>query len=194
MKRQAEKPAREDVLDAFAVEPDAGRATLEQYLRDYPEYAAELVNLSLERSRYLRASKEALTAEEEASVNEAWKKYLECAQKVAADPLAALSVETLRTIASRLDVPRQIVTAFRERRVNVASVPRGFLARFAEAVGSNVETLVSALTTSSGQSSFARSYKAAERPQAAAPVTFEQLLIDAGISDQKRAALMADDE
>jgi hypothetical protein len=193
MKRQAEKLAREEVLDAFAVEPDADGATLERYLRDYPEYAASLVDLSRERSRFVRENKEPLTAEDEAKTNEAWEKYVEYAQKIVADPLAALSVEKLRTIAARLDVPRQIVTAFRERRVDVASVPRRFLARFAEAVDTTVEAFTSALTISSGQS-FARSYKAVDRPRAAAAVTFEQLLIEAGISEEKRAALMADDE
>jgi hypothetical protein len=193
MKRQAAKPTREEVLDAFAVEPDAGRATLERYVRDYPAFAAGLVDLSRERSRFVRENKEALTVEDETKINEAWKKHVQSAQKVVADPLAALSVEKLRAIAARLDVPRQIVTAFRERRVDVSSVPPRFLARFAEAVGSSLEALTNALTTSS-KPSLARSYKAAERPRAAAVVTFEQLLIEAGVSEQKLARLMADGE
>ena len=40
------RPSREDVLYAFAVEPTSGRETLERYLRDYPEYTTELIDLS----------------------------------------------------------------------------------------------------------------------------------------------------
>ena len=46
MTPSADKPSRQDVLDAFAVEPHTGRATLERYLRDYPELATELLDLS----------------------------------------------------------------------------------------------------------------------------------------------------
>jgi hypothetical protein len=44
------QPSREDVLYTFAVESTSGR-DLEQYLRDYPQYAAEFVDLSHELSR-----------------------------------------------------------------------------------------------------------------------------------------------
>ena len=53
MNQFASAPSREDVLDAFAVEPNHERNTLERYLRDYPQYAAELVDLSRELSRVI---------------------------------------------------------------------------------------------------------------------------------------------
>jgi hypothetical protein len=46
-------PSRESVLDAFAIESEPGRSTLERYLRLYPEYAGELIDLSRAQSRSL---------------------------------------------------------------------------------------------------------------------------------------------
>jgi len=56
-----------------------------------------------------------------------------------------LSTPELRDVAKRLDVPRQVITAFRERRVILSTVPRRFLARLAEAVNSSIEILIEAL-------------------------------------------------
>ena len=44
------RPNREDVLDALAMEQECDRETLERYLRDYPEFAVELIDLSRELS------------------------------------------------------------------------------------------------------------------------------------------------
>jgi hypothetical protein len=186
------KPSREDVLDAFAVESDTGRNTLERYLQDYPEYAAELVDLSRELSRVLVEDEEPLSAEDEALIKMAWQRHMEAAPKAISDPLATLSVAELREVARSLDVPRQVVTAFRERRVIVASVPRRFLARFASTVNSTVDLFASALLQPT--TSLARSYKSNTKPGADATVTFEKLLIDAGVPGEKRAQLMADDD
>lgn len=187
------KPSREDVLDAFAVESDTGRNTLERYLRDYPEFAAELVDLSRELSRVLVEDEEPLSAEDESLIKVAWQRHMEAASRAISDPLAALSVAELREVARSLDVPRQVVTAFRERRVIVGSVPRRFLARLAATVNSTVDLLTSALALQPTPS-LARSYKSDSKPGADAPVTFERLLIDAGVPGEKRAQLMAEDD
>jgi hypothetical protein len=186
------RPSREDVLDAFAVESDAGRDTLERYLRDYPEYAVELIDLSRELSRVLVEDEEPLSAEDQALIKMAWQRHMDAAPKAISDPLAALSAAELREVAQSLDVPRQVVTAFRERRVIAASVPRRFLVRFAATVNSTVDLFTSALALPPSPS-LARSYKSAAKPRTDALVTFEKLLLDAGVSDEKRAQLMADD-
>ena len=137
--------SRDDVLDAFAIEKDIGRETLERYLQDYPQYAAELVDLSRELSRVIVEDDEPLSAEDLALVDAAWRRHLEAAPMPIVDPIATLSVAESRTIARDLGVPRQIITAFRERKVIVASVPRRFLAHLASAVNSTVEVIESAL-------------------------------------------------
>ena len=134
-----------------------------------------------------------LSTQDQALINTAWRRHLEAAPREVIDPLAALSVAELRDIAKHLNVPRQVITAFRERRVVVASVPRRFLARFAAAVNSTVEVFNSNLASPLGPN-LVRSYKADKKPGNGAPVTFERLLVDAGVPEATRTLLMADDD
>lgn len=193
MKPSGSLPPIEDVLHAFAAEQEPGRSTLERYIRDYPAYSAELIDLSRELFRSIREDENPLSADESAMIQKAWERHAQAAPKRLADLFAAFSVTELRAIAERLDVPRQIVTAFRENRVQIESVPIRFLAQFAAALDSTVEKLVAFLSLSP-EANLARSYKADAKPGADAPVTFERLLIDAGIPAEKRAILMEDDE
>jgi hypothetical protein len=89
----AGKPSREAVLDAFAVESEPGRSTLERYLRLYPEYAAELVDLSRELSREAGDDAEPLSAADEALIDAAWSQHAAAMPASAADPFAALTVD-----------------------------------------------------------------------------------------------------
>jgi hypothetical protein len=181
------------VLDAFSVEPRPDRETLERYLQAYPDYAEALVDLSRELSRVLREDETPLSAEERALIDAAWRRHAaDHAANVVADPFAALSAGDLREVARRLDVPRQIVTAFREQRVILSSVPRRFLTRLADAVNSSVDSLEALWSDLIRTPAPARSYKADAKPTAVEPVSFERLLIDAGVTEKKRAELMAD--
>jgi hypothetical protein len=186
------QPSREDVLDAFAVEPSHGREILERYLREYPHFSNELVDLSRELSRAPPGAEGPMSPQEQAMIELAWQQHKQIETQSAEDPLAHVSVAKLREIALQLDVPRQVVTAFRERRVVADSVPRRFLTHMAVALNCSIDLLVSALKTSSGPA-LARSYKANEKPSGETAATFEQLLIDAGVSEEKRTALLADD-
>lgn len=185
------RPSRDDVLNAFSVEPDPGRETLERYLRDHPDLAPELVDLSRELSRGVCEDEEPLTPEDEALIDAGWSRHRGATPK-SVSPFDALSLDELRDLAKRLEVPRQVITAFRERRVDVASVPRRFLTRLAAALNSTLDLLVSTLGPQHTPD-LARSYKSNTKPMVAAPVSFERLLIDAGVPEERRAGLMADD-
>lgn len=108
------------------------------------------------------------------------------------DPVGALSVPQLRDLAARLGIPRQVLTAFRERRVVLTSVPRRFLKAFAAAMQIAVEQLTSALAAPLEPK--LRSHKADKKPDDQAVVTFEQLLIDAGVAPDRRAELLQEDD
>jgi hypothetical protein len=193
MKSRAEVPSQEDVLDAFAVEPQPGRETLERYLREYPQYAEALVDLSRELSRLPVQRTGPLSANEEEIVKRSWE-YLLAGSSPFADPFATLSPAELREIARQVDLPRQIIAAFREHRVVVESVPRRVFVSFASVMNTTVEAIAKALALSP-MPELARSYKAADRkPKALPRVSFEQLLIDAGVPAEKRTTIMAADD
>jgi hypothetical protein len=192
MTSQPQNPSLEDVLGAFSVEPDPSRETLALYLRRYPQFAESLIDLSRELHRALPLAAGPHTAEDEARIDAAWRRHVEALSPEAqADLFAALSTQELRDLSTALDVPRQVIMAFRDRRVILDSVPRHFLARLAAAVHQPLERLAASLAAAP-QPVLARSYKSDTRPAAGAPVTFERLLIEAGVPDDKRARLLAE--
>lgn len=191
MTAHAPKLSRDQVLESFAMEPDAGGQTLQRYLQEYPEYAALLVDLSQEIFRFNIQDESPLSVEDQMQIDSAWSRIQSAPSKAVADPFAELSIPKLREVAQALDVPRQVITAFRERTVIVATVPNRFLTRLAGLVGSSVQGLLDTLALP--LQPMARSYKADNKPTKAVRVTFEQLLRDAGLSDEQIELLLADD-
>ncbi len=179
----------EDVLDAFAMESSLGDDTLERYLQNYPEYTAELTELSYVLSRPVCEDEIPLTDEDKAAIDKAWQRHVEAAPKATADPLEDLSVERKRQIARLLDVPQQVITAFREHRIEPTSIPLPFLERLATALDSTVEILIRSLSLPPTPNP-ERSYKADNRPEVQNQVAFEQILINAGVSQEKQSQLM----
>lgn len=179
-------PSRDDVLDAFAVEPSQDRTTLERYLQAYPQFAGELIDLSRELARVPRDHD--LTEADHALIDKAWQLHAQAAS--VQDPFAHLSPAELRDVANRLAVPRQVITAFREHRVLLASVPAQFQQHLAQALNSTVDVLRAALSAPRVDLA-AHSYKADHKPSADQAVTFERLLVDAGVDDARRAELLS---
>ena len=191
MSPPAGKPSRQDVLDAFAVEPDSGRATLERYLRDYPEFATELLDLSRLLATPFTGEESPLSPEDQAKVNAAWLRHAAARPAPVSDPFSALSVEELRDIARRLGVPRQVLMAFRNRRVIVSTVPQAFLARLADLLSTAPEQLLQALSLPASLDP-AHTYRSDQTPVASDAVSFEQTLVDADVPQDKRAELMSE--
>jgi hypothetical protein len=189
----ASVPALDDVLDAFAMERSPDRTTLERYLRRYPQFADALIDLSRELHRALPSDVESRGAEDEAIMDAAWRRYLEAGAQTQTGPFAALSADEQRALAKTLDVPRQVITAFHDGKVIWASVPSRFLARLAEALGRSVDSLQPTPAAPPGLAA-ARSHKADVKPSASEPVTFERILMDAGVPDEKRARLLSDSD
>ncbi|MFJ7881997.1 hypothetical protein ACIQYF_00590 [Pseudomonas sp. NPDC096917] len=185
------KLSLDQVLESFAMEHDADGQTLRRYLQEYPEYAPQLVDLSQEIFRFDIQDESPLSMEDHMRIDTAWSRIQSAPTKAVTDLFADLSVPKLREVAQTLDVPRQVITAFRERAVIVASIPTRFLTKLAGLLGSSVQDLQGSLSLP--PQAQARSYKADGKPSEAARVTFEQLLRDAGQSDEQIELLLADD-
>ncbi len=187
------RPSLDDVLNAFAVEPDPGRETLENYLRSFPEYAPDLVDLSLELSRPGTSFDDSLSDSEITLIESSWEKYCVAVAAASADPFTSLSLDRLRHVAKSLNVPRQILSAFRDRIVVVSSVPKPFLQHLAASLERSFDEIVAYLEQSPS-SAVALSHKADEKPRIRETVEFEQLLIEAGVSDDDRVQLLTEEE
>lgn len=185
------KLSLDQVLESFAMEHDVDGQALRRYLQQYPEYAPQLVDLSQEIFRFDILDESPLSMEDQMRIDTAWSRIQSAPTKAVTDLFADLSVPKLREVAQTLDVPRQVITAFRERAVIVASIPMRFLTKLAGLLGSSVQDLQDSLSLP--PQAQARSYKADGKPSEAARVTFEQLLRDAGQSDEQIELLLADD-
>lgn len=184
-------PPLEDVLDAFSVEPDLGKETLVRYLQEYPQYAEEIVDLSFELSKPINRDDSPWTADELAEIEGAWQQHGK-GMRHAANPFEGLAADRLRQIATSLDVPRAVLSAFRERQVVVSSVPKKFLGKLAATLGQPVEAFM-AFAQSVAPTPVARSYKSDTKPQAAGKITFEQLLIQSQVPETKRQELLSEE-
>lgn len=193
MKPASSEFSDEDVLDAFCLEPLHDSATLQRYLGDYPRIASQLLDLSRELSRFIDQDDTTLSENDRILIENAWKKHSGITARTVSDPLSDLSVPELRHLSGYLGVPRQIITAFRERKVLVSSIPAQFLAKFASALQTSVEAFSQALEVPPSFIS-ARSYKADDKPKGSLPVSFERLLIDAGVSEEIRTRLLEGEE
>jgi hypothetical protein len=180
---------------AFAVEADAGSETLRNYLREFPQYADELVDLSRERARTFGSRIDNVSPEDEKLIAGSWEMFLGAvkARRFSVDPFANLSVARLREIALRMEVPRQVLTSFRERAVEPATVPRSFLTKLAALLDSEIELLTSYLAMPPGPIA-PRSFRADVAPMPTGKKSLEELLTQAGVPAEKRAALLRGDQ
>lgn len=185
-------PQLEDILDAFAMEETHAKATLDRYLTAYPQFAGDLIDLSRELLRAEVPASPELVPADVAKIDAAWARHAAARPQQAADPFAALSPTRSREVALELGVPRQVVTAFRERRIQPASVPDAFLRRLAGALLTSVDDFIAWMTPPPANA-LARSYRSDGQPGAAAQVSFERILIDAGVAEGDRARLLTDE-
>jgi hypothetical protein len=181
---QSQPMTRDEVLYAFAVEDDGGRDTLMRYLTAYPQYTHDLVDLSRELTR--TALDEPLSAADALRVNSAVARYRAGTVKQAPVTLAS---QAFNVAAERLQLPLFAMLAFRERRVDLASVPARFLERLAGALETSLDQL-RAFLSQPAMVSAARQSKSRVKPAAATKVSFEKVLRDAGVEVARVQALI----
>lgn len=180
----------DDILDAFALEPEHDEATLERYLRAHPGCASALVELSFELGRTDLAGA-ASGKDDEAIVEAAWDRMRTFNAAAAVNPLSAMAVGDRQALARDLGLKMQVMALFREGRIAVETVPASFLKGFARRLGVSLEALVKGL--SNGSPSLAPSYKSVDRPIVERQVVFERAIRDSGVSEAEAARLMSED-
>ena len=184
----------EDVLLAFAVEPEHDRATLERYIQSHPHLADDLIDLSLEK-RLRRAGGGDSTPADEAWVEESWAAFqasMPSAGVSVADPFETASSEDLVALRRKLGVPSGVIQGFSTRLVDIATVPAWIVDTVAQGVHTGVGDLRAFMA---GQTRLAAglSYKSDEAPTAVTvKITFEDLLVQCRVSDDKRRELLED--
>lgn len=181
---------RDDVLRAFAMEFGEGPTVLKRYLTEYPQFGIDLVNLSRELSRS-EAVDEELAEDDVVGASRAVERFRNRAtQRI---QLSELRPKAFQEAARQLNLPLQVMIAFRERRVDLASVPVRFRNALAQALRTTVEMLDTFLALPP-QVSLGRASKSGVKPVAAEKVSFERILKDAGVSAERISELAEAEE
>lgn len=184
----------EDVLDQFMMENKHDGDTLERYIRAHPQFAVQLIDLSMLITSPDVENDSPLSATDLSRIDAAWITHSAAgpARSANDDPFATLTGARGKAMSITLGVPRQVITCFRERKIDPATVPAPILRHFANEFELPMAHVIAAMQLPA-QVSTARSYKADGKPGTGGQISFERVLIDAGVSDADRARLLADD-
>jgi hypothetical protein len=185
------EPNLEDVLVAFSVEADAGSATLQRYLNDYPQFSDELIDLSNEIYQFSHVEQGELPSADRERIDAVLAQFRRVASRSSQPSLERLAPARQREHSQALGVPRQVILAFVERGVIANSVPGRFLTRMAEALQSTAPDLHAYLSQDPQRA--VRYAKADGKPLDPGQVPFEQLLRDAGLSEAQAADILRDE-
>ena len=183
------------VLEQFMMEDVQDAAMLERYVRDYPQFALPLIDLSrLIATAGAEEDDQPLSATDQSRIDAAWITHKTAAPTPSQDddPFSALTGTRGKAVADRFGVPRQVIVCFREHRVEPSTVPTPIAKVFAEEAGVPLAHVIAAMQRPVIMAA-GRSYKADGQPGAGGKISFEQILIDAGVSDADRARLLAED-
>ena len=181
-----------DVLDRFQMEEVHDGAVLASYVEAHPQFALQLIDLSRLLATPEADDQEPLSALHKSRIDAAWIVHKAAGPELpkGSNPLDAFVGERAKALAAMLGVPRQVVTCLRERKVDPARTPRPILRTLSDALAIPEAHVIAAMRQPPLLAR--RSYKADGKPSAAAQVSFEQVLIDANVSDADRARLLAD--
>jgi hypothetical protein len=187
---------REAILYTFAVEANHDRNTLVRYLRQYPELAEDLIDLSSELRLGEALGPSPASATADTGLGAAWQEFLACKPQDAcrdqvANPFARFRGETFVGLAEALNVPRSFLTPFRDGLVTVASIPEHFIRRLAQAMDASIESLRQYFADPR-PGLVARAFKSDGKPSHQGQKTFRELVESTEMTDEQRQLLLQD--
>lgn len=186
---QRSQSTADDVLRAFAMDFEPGAGVLQRYLAQYPEHSIALIDLSMELTREFDddlppgAAEFDLVAAGMARLRES---------AITLEALQAAPAKTFTEASDLLALPMQVGLAFRERRIDVATLPQRMAAKVADALKTSTETLLSYLVLPAMVPA-ARARKSTLRPTAPEKVSFERVLRDAGLDEYSISNLLREE-
>ncbi|MCG3138758.1 MAG: hypothetical protein HJJLKODD_02626 [Phycisphaerae bacterium] len=187
---------REVILYAFAIEPNHDRQTVERYLRQYPEIAEDLIDISSERRLREAAWVQSNDAIADPHWKEAWEQFRQhkpqgVSSGQAVSPFSTFRGQAFAKLAETLSVPRSFLTALRDGLVQASSIPERFVRRLAQTMGSSIDSLRNYFANPQA-SLLGRAFKSDDKPSQQGQVTFEELVQCTNMSTEQRQRLLED--
>lgn len=184
----------EEVLLAFSVEPKHDRATLENYLRQYPEHSDALVDCSIELMMDASHAGDVATASSDQIIEQAWQQFqstIGSAQSTAVvNPFAQVNSTAFKSIAKRLDISNLFLIRLRERAIDASTIPMRFVQRLAVELGATTDAMMIYLRSPPGIVS-RQSFRSDVKPSVTTQISFEQAIETSQLTPAQITALQA---
>jgi hypothetical protein len=176
---------REDVLSDFTIEPEMSPAVLKTYLKKYPEFADELLDLFHELTMSdMEAVEASLPLETKAMTTSVLR-----VQKVE----QALYGADVRELSKSLGLPRSFLMGLQASVVHIGSMPISLLNKLAKLLDVRLQDVISGMQIGDQQ---AVAMKSDVKPEGQPAIEFEDYVNQAGLTEEEQRALqelLADD-
>lgn len=191
---RAPRPTRDEVLLDFATHENGNTpAVLAEFVSRYPGYAHDLAQLAVEIERLNAEPCVDLSADDIAAEDAALAAALADvdsarAATAPADPFAGLSPQAFRSVAKNLGVKTSFLGRFKERLIEVATIPQTFLEALAKELSCTAEGLRRALDQAPR---FAASveFKSDVTPSTVDKQSFEEAMEEEEFDDEQKRRL-----
>lgn len=199
----------QNVLYAFSMEneaPDA--AVLDEFVRNYPEYACELTDFAVEMVMDAAFDHQDLASEGDAgqispAVSRAMSRFenrlFETRRNQSPtsrdvpisvqNPFAVLDRTAFRALVNGLHANNLFVSRLRDREIDVNTMTEGFKRRVADELSAPLE-LVAAHFAAEAQIERRQFYKAEEKPQVSRKTSFEEAVRNSGLTEEQQSYLL----
>lgn len=178
----------EEVLLAFAVEPHHDQETLERYISDYPEHSKALASLSVElmidenlEEQYMPSSV--------SSINNAWSRFCSAVDSTnreqALNPFSELDAIQLKKVAEAVGINKLMLVRFRDRGIDLATIPIRFIERAATALSISPDILTSYLSRPPCMASDL-SFRSDVKPIATEQISFSDAIESSHLTEEQK--------
>lgn len=187
------RPSEDEVVLAFSAEPFRDRATQERYLSDYPEYAAALIDCSLELL-LAPARVEDTSPDLENIADQAWTRFQAGVEQLVsapvANPFARLSPTAFKALAKRLNVNNLFLIRLRDCAVNASTIPPRFVQTLAAELEASAVSVLAYLRGPPVMVSVLN-FRAAGKPAVTESMSFEEAVLSSQLTPDQQAGLRA---
>lgn len=184
------KLSEEEVLHTFSVEPKHDRAILEHYLSQYPEHALALIDCSIELMIDASCGIDVVQVSSEHIVEQAWQQFQTSQNTAVENPFAQLNPSAFKAVAKGLNISNLLLIRFRDRAIDVTTIPRRLVQRLAVEIGATVDAVFTYLQSPPAMVA-GQSFRSSVKPSVTDQISFEQAVETSQLTIEQKNALMA---
>jgi hypothetical protein len=185
------EPNEDEVLLAFSVEPTHDLATLERYLRRYPQFAGGLIDCSIELEHSPDAVEISKTVTPASTA--AWDRFqvamgIEISPTM--NPFARLSSEAFKAVAAELHMNVLLLMRLRDRAIKFATIPGPLVRMLAGKLGVGTDGMEKYLGSMPALDGGNLQFKSASKPSPMPQIDFAEAVRTSQLTEEQQQQLL----